>query len=114
VHLARGGAAAFAGAMTFSNNSRAIRMHGDADSRDVDRQEGSRGSRGLGHIWSRWFLGSSRRNRRSGWLPRSRTSLRDRTVRGHGPHGYGYDDDWDGAAAPVFVWLRSPSPCPHA
>ena len=33
------GAAAFAGAMTLANNSRAVRMDGDADPGKVDGQE---------------------------------------------------------------------------
>ena len=40
VHLARRCSVAFTGAMTFPNDGRAIRMHGDPDPGDVDRQEG--------------------------------------------------------------------------
>ena len=38
--LARGRAAAFAGGMALPNNGRAIRMHGDPDPGEIDRQEG--------------------------------------------------------------------------
>ena len=41
--LTRGGAAAFAGAMAFSNDGCAARLHGDADAGKVDRQERSTG-----------------------------------------------------------------------
>jgi len=41
VHLARRCSVAFTGAMAFPNDGRAIRMNGDPDPGDVDRQEGS-------------------------------------------------------------------------
>ena len=40
MHLARRCSVAFTGAMAFPNDGRAIRMHGDPDPGDVDRQEG--------------------------------------------------------------------------
>jgi hypothetical protein len=39
VHLARGRSAAFASAVAFPNDGRAIRMNGDPDPGEVDRQE---------------------------------------------------------------------------
>jgi hypothetical protein len=41
VHLTRGRSMAFAGAMAFPDDSRAIGMHGDPDSGDINRQEGA-------------------------------------------------------------------------
>ena len=114
VHLAGGGAAAFAGAMAFPDDGCALRLHGDADPGDIDGEESALVFAGKDAFG---FDG----------LPapavkaEDPVGLRDRVPAfeigefpAMGLAGADMSGDRVGAAAPAPVLLRSPSPCPHA
>ena len=90
VHLAGGRAAAFTGAMALADDGCTVRLHGDPHPGDIDRQESAAVFPGEHTAGFDASPGSSRQSRRSGWLPRWRTSPRGKSARGHWPRGCGY------------------------